>query len=112
MSNHRGFTRLPHAVYAALEQGNINETHFLVLSLLHKWANHQTGRVDSFCAERVLRFPHKDPTQATLGSLRRQVASSRRMGRFRDDYRKGRKRPYNIFLKNYITYLGTDSVHE
>jgi hypothetical protein len=112
MSQPTGFARLPHAIYDALERGDINETQFIVLSLLHKWANYQTGRVDSFCAERVLRFRHIEPTQATLKALRRQIAALRQMGWFHDDYQKGSKRPYHVFVHNYVTYLGSVAVHD
>lgn len=106
------FARLPQSVYDALERGNINKTQFIVLSLLHLWAEYTTGRIDSFCAERVLRFLGIEPTQATLKAMRRQIAPLRDMGWFHDDYRKGSQRPYHVWLHNYVPLLVSDAVHE
>jgi hypothetical protein len=106
------FTPLPRAVSDALERGDINNTQFIVLSLLHQWANYTTGRVDSFCAERVCRYLHIEPTPSNLKAMRRQIAPLREMGWFHDDYRRGSKRPYRAWLHNYIPLLGSDAVHD
>lgn len=106
-----GFTRIPQKVTDALQQGDINPTQFIILVLLHLWANHRTGRVDSFCAERVCRALHIDTTRrANVVAMRRQIAGLRAMGWFRWDYAKGSKRPYHIWIHNFVIYLGSDAV--
>jgi hypothetical protein len=105
-------TLMPQAVFDALERGDINNTQFIVLSLLHQWAVYTTGRIDSFCAERVCRYLHIEPTQANLKAMRRQIAPLRDMGWFHDDYRKGSQRPYHVWLHNYVPILRSDAVHE
>jgi hypothetical protein len=87
MSNPR-FTRLPQAVFDTLERGDINKTQFIILSLLHQWADYATGRIDSFSAERVCRFLGLDRTSANIKAMNRQVAPLRVMGWFHDDYRR------------------------
>jgi hypothetical protein len=106
------FTRLPQAVFDALERGDINKTQFIVLSLLHLWAGYTTGRIDSFCAERVCRYLHIEPTPANLKAMRRQIAPLREMGWFHDDYQRGSKRPYHVWLHNYVILLVNDAVHD
>jgi hypothetical protein len=106
------FTRLPQAVYDALERGDINITQFIVLSLMHQWADYATGRIDSFCAERVCRYLHIEPTPANLKAMRRQIAPLREMGWFHDDYQRGSKRPYHVWLHNYVILLVNDAVHD
>lgn len=112
MSATNGYTIVPRAVSDSLQRGEINATQFAVLFALYLWADHATGRVDSFCAERVCRFLHIDPTAANSKSMRRQIGSLRSMGWFHWDYVKGSKRPYHVWLHNYVIYLANDAVHE
>jgi hypothetical protein len=106
------FTRLPQAAFDALERGDINKTQFIILSLLHQWANYAIGRVDSFSAERVCRYLHIEPTPANLKAMRRQIAPLREMGWFHHDYEQGSKRPYRVWLHNYVPLLVSDNVHD
>ncbi len=106
------FTRLPQEVFDFLERGDINKTQFIILSLLHKWADYRTGRVAAFCAERVCRYLHIETTPANLKAMRRQIAPLREMGWFHHDYEQGSKRPYNVWLHNYLPILVNDDVHD
>lgn len=96
-----GVAVVPYTLFDAYERGRINQTQFTVLCLLYRWADHKSGVVRDFSAERVLRFMHRHIDNAALKAMRQEIAKLRDMGWFDNDYQRGSKRPYNVFINGY-----------
>jgi hypothetical protein len=112
MPDTRPHVRVPKIVFDALERGEISERQSSILCAMYHWADHRTGCIDSFSAERVCRFLRINVTDANLRALRRQILGLKRMGWFHDDYRhlSGSKRTYHAWLHNY--YRENDDVRD
>jgi hypothetical protein len=101
------FTRVPHVVYDALEDGDITLLQFLILCFWHKKANRQTGVVRSFRAEMILDWLAETDCSAFNGYLpslkivRRHVRGIWEAGWCRSGYRQGSKKPYDVTLYNF-----------
>jgi len=94
-------THIPPTVYDALRRGWITPLMFLILALLHSWADYNSGMVRSVSAERILyALGNQDADKRTI---QRAMKSLRETGWFLWDYIKGHKRPYNVTLTNYTT---------
>lgn len=97
----RGFTRVPHTVTAALQQGDISLLEFTILVLMHKSANWKTGEVQSWSADRFLREAG-DPEGIQQRTVRRAMQRLRDAGWYHHDYVNKSQRPYTVWLHNYV----------
>jgi hypothetical protein len=97
------FARVPHAVYDALERGEITPLQFDILSMLHRAAEHHTGIVRSWSATEFL-YRMGKPDLPSLKTVKRAMQELRGLGWYSDDYLKGSKRPYNVTLHNFVAF--------
>lgn len=95
------FSRVPHAVYDALERNMITQLQFVILSWLHKWADYRTGCIRGFRAGSLCRVLHISITKASLRAMQREVSILRQAGWFHWNYQHGRNKPFDVWLHNY-----------
>jgi hypothetical protein len=92
------YVKIPRWVYSKLAEGWITKDQFDVLCFAYGKADWTTWVVSSYSAESVCRFFGLDANFANLQRYRRAEADLRHRGIVRDDYRRGDKRPFHLWL--------------
>jgi hypothetical protein len=93
------YTKIPDAVYTALEQHEIDMTQFLILSACYHWANRAEGyRVNSYSAERVCQLFGLGTALETLKRFQRGLRNLADRGIVKHDYRRGKERTYHVWV--------------
>src|SRR5580658_7923848 len=104
MGNSNSFARIPHTITDALRRGEINVVQSLILWAMHTKADWATGEVHGWSAEQfLLAMNHpKDLDFPTVRTIRHYTQLLREAGWFHSDYLLGSKRPYRVWLHNYV----------
>jgi hypothetical protein len=93
------FVAVPTAVFTALEQCEIDLTHFLILSACYHWANRAKGyRVESYRAERVCILFGLDATLGNTKKYQRALRDLADRNIVRCDYHRGTERTYSVWI--------------
>jgi hypothetical protein len=104
MSQDNYFTRVPDALYDALRDGEITPLMFDIMTHLHRWANWNTGIVQTCNAKRLrtaLGGQHDDrvPEERTI---QRAVQGLDEAGWIISGYVRGMKVPYGVQITNFL----------
>src|SRR5271163_1428061 len=109
------YTRIPDAVFEGLENCEITEDQYEVLSACYHWANRAAGyRVDSYSAERVCRLFGLDADNKTLLRFQRALRDLVERHIVRYDYHRGKERTYHVWVPDPENFerIGTPSENE
>jgi hypothetical protein len=108
--NENFFTRVPDALYDALRDGEITLLMFNIMLHLHRWANWETGIVQTVNAKRLRAAMggHYGDEVAAERTIQRALQGLDEAGWIISGYVRGMKQPYGVQITNYQPIAGED----
>lgn len=104
------FVRVPDALYDALRDSEITPLMFNIMLHLHRWANWETGIVQTVNAKRLRTAMggHYDDEVAAERTIQRALQGLDEAGWIISGYVRGMKQPYGVQITNYQPIAGED----
>jgi hypothetical protein len=105
MNQYNYFVRVPEALYDALRDGEITPMMFDIMTHLHRWANWNTGVVQTCNAKRLraaMGGHHFDEEVAADRSIQRAMQGLDEARWIISGYVRGMKVPYGVQITNFL----------